>query len=283
MADATVQRLLAIGFRDIGRWTVADREGHLRYVLDGPVPDADRALLDVRSALYAYVQGNDVLYVGKTARSLKRRLQGYCTPGKAAITNWKCNGNIRSLLTQGATVRIFIFAPSDDLKYGDFEIDLPAGLEEALISAFAPPWNGRDGAKPITEEAEREKVEEKNVESVIASQDLTTVAATAPLATFTIKLGTAYYDQGIVNPGVDASRYLGEDGQPLVIQLGKEGEVIPSRINRTANLGGSVRAVGKNAAIAAWFQRNFKRGDTVNAEVLGPHRIRLLAHQEQSA
>jgi hypothetical protein len=277
MSGTPLNRLTAIGFRDIGHWSAADREGHLRYVLDGAVPDADKALLDVQSALYAYVEGGAVLYVGKTARSLKRRLQGYCTPSKSAITNWKCNGNIRSLLAQGTEVRIFIFAPTDDLKYGDFDIDLPAGLEEALILAFVPPWNGREGSKPITEDAEREAVGEKDTSHDLTSSNLVMAAASVPLATFKIKLGTAYYDKGILNPGVDASRYLGEHGEPLVIQFGKDGDIIPSQINRTANIGGAVRAVGKNAVIASWFQRHFGRGDIVDAEILGPHQIRLLA------
>jgi hypothetical protein len=49
--------------------------------------------------------------------------------------------------------RIFVFAPISDLRYGQFQIDLAAGLEESLIIAVAPPWNGREGKRLLTEEA----------------------------------------------------------------------------------------------------------------------------------
>ena len=54
-------------------------------------------------------------------------------------------------------------------------------------------------------------------------------------------------------------------------------EPILSSINRKANPNGSVRLVGRNRQIAAWFQAQFQRGDTVQARVLDPHRILLLS------
>ena len=94
---------------------------------------------------------------------------------------------------------------------------------------------------------------------------------------FTIRLGPTYYNQGILNPGVDASRFLGKDGDPIRIRFSEGAEPVISKINRTANSSGAVRVVGENSRIARWFQANFREGDTVEGRVVDPHTIELLA------
>lgn len=101
-------------------------------------------------------------------------------------------------------------------------------------------------------------------------------SATQPAGKFQIALGSAYYSQGLVNPGVEASRLLGEDGDQITIYLGDESEQVHSTINRRANANGSVRVVGDNRSIACWFQANFKLTDTVEARVLDAHHVLLL-------
>ena len=288
MEEPNIETLQNIGFRDIGKWVPADN-GNIDYVLDGANATADRALLDVRNALYAFVVDDRVSYIGKTARSIKKRFVGYCNPGKTQQTNWRCHGNIKGLLKIGENVRILVFTPISDLRYGDFQIDLAAGLEEALIVSFSPPWNGREGKRPITEEAEREATDEAEValDEVVspgkrlpASADARTQSSaqsTQPQATFQIRLGSAYYNQGLINPGVEASERLGEHGDPVIVYLGNESEQINSVINRTANANGSVRVVGNNRSIAKWFQTNFKPGDVVQAKVQDAQHILLLS------
>jgi hypothetical protein len=289
MTQLTAETLLNLGFRDIAKWVqVADANG-IDYRLDGANATADRALLDVRNALYAFVQGDTVNYIGKTARSIKRRFVGYCQPGKTQRTNWRCHTNIRALLKEDIGVRILVFTPISDLRYGDFHIDLAAALEESLILSFSPLWNGREGKRPVTEEAERELTEEVGVapagEAEAAEDPLPSSKSAAGSsggqsphrqAAFQIKLGSAYYDQGLINPGVDASRHLGEHGDPMIIYLGSQSEQADSLINRTANVNASVRVVGNNRLIAEWFQRNFRLGDVVEARVLDPQHVLLL-------
>ena len=41
-------------------------------------------------------------------------------------------------------LRILVFNPISNLRYGDFDINLAAGLEDSLIAEFSPPWNGRE-------------------------------------------------------------------------------------------------------------------------------------------
>lgn len=288
MEQLNVETLLNIGFRDIGKW-VAANNGNIEYALDGANATADRVLLDVRNALYAFVMDDTVCYIGKTARSIKKRFVGYCKPGKTQKTNWRCHANIKGLLKVGTNVRILVFTPISDLRYGDFQIDLAAGLEEALIVSFSPPWNGREGKRPITEEAEREATEEaedaladvanpgKRLSASPEARAPSSPQSTQPQATFQIRLGSAYYNQGLINPGVQASERLGEHGDPVIVYLGNESEQVNSVINRTANANGSVRVVGNNQSIADWFQTNFQPGDVVEAKVQDAQHILLLS------
>lgn len=227
-------------------------------------------MLDTPNALYAFLCDDEVLYIGKTARSIRRRFRTYRKPGSAQSTNIKNNGNIKRLITSGKIVRIAVFTPVSQLRYGDFEIDLAAGLESSLIASFVPPWNGRDGGQLISESAERE-IEEDGA----SLTDNPPSMPDPPRATFQIKLGDTYYERGIINPGADASRFLGRHGDLLFIGLGSQDNVVASRINRTANSSGAVRVAGGNQQIAAWFRQHFTRGDIVEAWVLDDNRILL--------
>jgi hypothetical protein len=268
----TAETLKNIGFRDIGRWEKVDNE-RLRYELDGDDVVSNDAMLDVRNALYAFVRGDEVMYIGKTARSIKRRFAGYCNPGSTQQTNKRCHAKIQELLTRDTTVRVFVCTPPSELYYGHFQIDLAAGLEESLILAIKPPWNGSEGQRPITEEAEREATEAK-VDQGLEPESPTSKSANRPVL-FEVKLGHTYYNQGFINPGTEASRSLGKDGDPLIVYLGSRTEQVDSRINRTANINGAVRIVGNNRQIAEWFQKNFHQDDVVDAEVLDPNHILL--------
>ncbi len=281
MTVQTAETLLNLGFRDIGAWVLAAREGGLDFHLDGTSPESDRLLMDERNSLYAFIHGDDVKYIGKTARTVRARFAGYQNPGRSQRTNWRCNSKIRELLGQGMLVRIFVFNPISHLRYGDFEINLAAGLEDALIEAFDPPWNGRERGRAITEEAEREELDEVRQQApeeqpAPALQPLPPSSSTTGVAAFKIVLGEAYYHQGIINPGAAASAHLGEDGEPVEVSFGDGTDPVISRIDRRANPGGYVRIVGRNRDFARWFQRHFSKGETVQALVLDAHRIRLL-------
>jgi hypothetical protein len=289
LAHPTADTLLNLGFRDVAKWVKADKENNIEYELDGANATAHRAILDVRNALYAFVQGDNVAYIGKTARSIKKRFVGYCKPGSTQRTNQRCHENIKALLNLDTEIRIFVFTPISDLRYGEFQIDLAAGLEESLIVAFAPRWNGREGKRLLTEEAEREVTEDSELGQTTEPREVAPVTSAfkAPLTastvfplhrqtTFQIRLGDAYYNQGLINPGTDASHFLGEAGDPVIVYLGTESEQVDSVINRSANANGSVRIVGNNRRIADWFQQHFKLGDVVEANVQDTQHVLLV-------
>ena len=142
----------------------------------------------------------------------------------------------------------------------------------------------------MTEEAERELDEEEAAKAeapqgFASSNPAFRVGAIElpdGIAEFKIKLGEAYYNQGIINPGVDASRELGEHDDPISVYLGSLDAPLVSRIDRKANPSGSVRVVGGNGRIAKWIKAHFVFGETVQARVLDRNSIMLLNKAEQS-
>lgn len=93
----TTEILKNVGFRDIGRWEKG-KNGNLKYELDLTELPASGAIIDVRNALYAFIHGDLVMYIGKTARSIRKRFVGYCSPGKTQQTNMRCHRNIGTAL-----------------------------------------------------------------------------------------------------------------------------------------------------------------------------------------
>ncbi|MDZ5452872.1 GIY-YIG nuclease family protein [Labrys sp. ZIDIC5] len=213
MIRRSVENLFNLGFRDIAVWMAGDSAGGIVY----QIYDADRlsinVLLQEKRSLYAFIAGEEVMYIGKTARSIRERLSGYRAPNVRQRTNWRCNGKIRETLAAGKSVRILVFNPISHLRYGEFELNIAAGLEDSLIEQFDPPWNGRERGQPISEEAERETIDEfsKNSEEDLNITDFSSeviLKNSNGIEKFEIRLGDAYYKQGIINPGVRASEHL---------------------------------------------------------------------------
>lgn len=262
----TTDDLRAVGFQQIATWQSIGQGIGLKT--DEARQDEILALLTASNALYSFCVGDEVRYIGKTARSLKRRLYGYCKPGPTQSTNLRCNKAIRDALARGETIDVLALVPITELQFAGFEINLAAGLEDALIRRFDPPWNGGGKGKAMTETAQTEAEQE----------GAAALGPTLPeTGEFAITLGPTYYEKGVVNPGVKASALLGEEGRTLVVQFSDGTPSVATRIDRRANANGSVRFLGGNGAIADWFQANFKPGEVVRACVHGPYAVELMA------
>jgi len=132
--------LEGIGFLNLAQWKILN-EKKMQDV--GDDPEAWKALIGSERALYAFCLGEQVLYIGKTARSVAKRFVGYRDPGKTQATNKKCHREIRKLLEHGKTVRILVFPDTSLLRWASFKINLAAGLEDALVAHFDPKLNGK--------------------------------------------------------------------------------------------------------------------------------------------
>ena len=69
-------------------------------------------------------------------------MYGYQNPGPTQYTNVKGNKFISEILLAGGGVEIFALPDNGLLHFGDFHINLSAGLEDSLIAKLQPKWNG---------------------------------------------------------------------------------------------------------------------------------------------
>lgn len=268
MANNNADRLYEIGFQVLGEW-VQEGDG-LSYQL---IPDDAnaRARLKAGAALYAFVCEESVLYVGKTSMTIAQRFGGYKKPGNRQSTNIKCNNGILDCIKRNKCVEILTMSGVSQLRWGEFELNIAAGLEDSLIAEFQPPWNGRSG-KVVSESETIEREALHLDESPVSTPGVERVGKRI----FRIKLGETYYNDGFFNPGVEVSSLLGRDRETMLIRLGEDDlRGIETVINRTANPStGSPRLYGRKQT-AKWFQKHYKLGDVVEAIIVGPNEIVL--------
>ena len=131
-APEDVAKLIRDGFEAVGEW----------YLEDGDVKYRLSKYGGTRKILYAFVSDGQVLYIGKSVRSLSQRLNGYMKPGPTQSTNIKNHRNLQDVLQEGKKVKIFVFAPAEDeIVYRGIPLNLAAGLEDNLIAEIQPLWN----------------------------------------------------------------------------------------------------------------------------------------------
>ena len=241
-----MNRLLEVGFKKVGCWKLVD---------DAPAYELDDTGR-LRNILYAFIAGDQVKYIGKTVQALATRMIGYRTPGAGQSTNIRNNANIKQLLQAGQAVEIYALPDSGLLHYGQFHLNLAAGLEDSLIAIIDPDWNGGRRTREIEETAEAK------------------AAPIEPEQTFEVKIGATYYEQGFFNVPVHSSSLFGAHGQTIEIFCGDNKEPILGTINRNANTNGSPRIYGRRH-LRDWFQSTLHEGAAVDVEILSPTSIKV--------
>ena len=252
-----MDRLLNIGFISVGHWTI--RDNTIKYNLTSHHTTTN--------VLYSFISNGDIKYIGKTKVQLSQRMYGYQNPGPTQNTNIRVNAKIKSILDEDQPVDIFILTDNGLLRYGDFRINLAAGLEDTLIYEINPDWN-LSGRKLIPIDTESEKPE-------LSKEPKPTVALIPVLKTIDISLGQAYYNQGFFNIGVEFSPMIGPDNATIDIQLGSNADkTIQGYINRTANRNGTPRIMG-GKELKKWIKSNFKPNDILKVDIISPIAVRL--------
>lgn len=284
-----MDRLLQIGFREIGRWALAgDR---LQLQLD--------TMQAHRRALYAFATESNLLYVGKTAGTLPTRLQAYVSPHQSQRTNVRNRAALLDLLRAGTRVRILGWIDPGLHRIGPFDLNMAAGLEDSIIALLAPPWNGARMTEtrratsntqpqlPVEAPAENLSISSaldgiaQLVAPAIAKElavPLTSISNTTELSahesvdgpTFTVRLGKTYYERGFFNVPVVFSELFGAHGATVDLYCGTERALVRASLDRKANQqSGTPRIYGKNE-LGYWFQRRFKLDDALRVTVLSP-------------
>lgn len=252
-----MNRLLNIGFVSVGHWTL--RDNVIKYNLTSHHTTTN--------VLYSFISNGDIKYIGKTKVQLSQRMYGYQNPGPTQNTNIRINAKIKNLLDNDQPVDIFILTDNGLLRYGDFRINLAAGLEDTLIYEINPEWN-LSGRNLIPVDTESEEPE-------LSKEPKTTTSLIPVQTTLDISLGQAYYNQGFFNIGREHSNLIGADNATIDIQLGENAETtIQGYINRTANKNGTPRIMG-GKELRNWIKNNFKPNDTMKVDIISPIAVRL--------
>jgi hypothetical protein len=130
---SALDALRTVGFVAAGEW-----------VLEGAVLTLRLHTLAAASdILYAFLDGDAVLYIGVSTRTLGQRMRGYARPGPTQRTNLANHARLTALLSHGHAVSIWVFAPTEVVTYRVIALNIAAGLEGPLIARLRPPWNRR--------------------------------------------------------------------------------------------------------------------------------------------
>ena len=128
-----LDKLLEIGFVSIGHWQNNGGSPNLVQI----------HLHNASPALYAFVENEKVLYVGKTSQTLKKRLYSYGRPGLSQKTNMRINANLKIALSEGRKIDMYGYKDVRPFKVGIFGLNLAAALEDSIIKTLSPVWNTR--------------------------------------------------------------------------------------------------------------------------------------------
>ena len=126
-----LQRLVELGFVEAGTWA-------LKVERPCVTLNEHRAICP---ALYAFVEDDVVVYIGKTIFPLQKRMYQYERPGPRQRTSLRNHASIAASIAAGRRVRVLVHKCADSMSYRGITINLAAGLEDALIALFKPAWN----------------------------------------------------------------------------------------------------------------------------------------------
>ena len=251
-----MDRLLNIGFIKIGYWEFVD--GQLDYVIT-------ESFSDVCNNLYAFVCDGEVKYIGKTTRLLRKRMYNYKNPGASQSTNIKNNAYIREALQQNIAVDILVLPDNGLMHYGQFHLNLAAGLEDSMINTIAPEWNGG--------------IKQSRIEPDITANTLLPDPEDGTLTTdasvYSFNLAPTYWKRGFFNVSVSSSEAFAGDGDPLTILSHDGATKLTAIINRTANKSKTPRIMGGNG-LRAFFQENYQVDDVISYRMLSKNIMQLI-------
>jgi hypothetical protein len=238
-----MNRLLAIGFEHAGSWALNNGVLSLQLVRYG----------EQKNVLYSFIAEGELRYVGKTVQTLRQRMTGYQRPGSSQLTNVRVNRLIVDSLAKGADVEVLVLPDNGLMHYGQFHLNLAAGLEDSIIALLNPPWNGGD--------RRRKPVAGDTIEVL-------------PVDQFQFQLQRSYSEKGFFNVPVAHTKSLGEDGQSIDVFCGAAESPVIALLNRRSNSNGTPRIMG-GSALRNWFQASCEIGYTIQVDVLSPVTIRL--------
>ena len=123
--------LLSIGFSKVGEWELVNEQ--LR-------PRIEKLKL-AKPTLYAFTLKRKIMYVGKTRRRLYKRMNDYSRGYEGQKTSHRIHMILKEMISNNHNIEIYGLHNEMPLNFGKFKINLPAGLEDNIISTIKPIWN----------------------------------------------------------------------------------------------------------------------------------------------
>lgn len=120
--------LLKSGFSLVGEWSLDG--DHIS--LSGDLPS--------EAGVYAFVLGDEVVYVGLTQNALKTRMGHYRIGHSRQKTSARVKGLIKEALTDGGRVQVLMCTPENS-EWNGLPVHMGPGLEAGLIELIQPAWN----------------------------------------------------------------------------------------------------------------------------------------------
>lgn len=260
---ATVQDITQLGMEPILTWNL--RNGMPDFTINegcGPRFNSPRHL-------YAFVFRSPIEdegivgYVGKTSKSLQSRFAGYKNPGNGQATNFRINRWVKFYLEKNYEVLTYSLSDLPQLKWGDFNLDVAAGLEDDIILRWSPEWN-KDKSLPNQERQEdyspdlSEEVEFDNSNP-----------------SFIWKLGKTYFEKGYLNIPTYYSDLIGDEGRVLIMRFRSSPDTsYQSIINRSAVKNGTPRLRFKDAL--PFIHQHYILDSQLSVEIVGPYELLII-------
>lgn len=244
----SIEDLKEIGFKEIGEWILNGENIDFNIVEDNSL-----------RILYSFVKvenrKKEVIYIGKTIRTILNRMKSYRKPGNSQSTNIRLNKQIYDLLINKNSVKIYFFNCNEEVIFKNLKINLSAGLEDILIKKFKPKFN-LHGNKIIAEDVE---LDDKTIKFT-SQKDFINNQDNCQNSYNVTKNVTNSHLKGIINFGEVPIEYLPNFGEIINIYLG---EIVFQANFTNGNQQGGYNPRINSVGIGRWLvENNINIGNT---------------------
>ncbi len=259
-----MKRLIDIGFTRIGGWRLEN---------DAPTFSL-HSMGDAVDVLFAFIASGEVKFVGRAEQPLTRCMQRFQQPeaDDSVYVEWR--QQIADALYSGLEVDIYLLPERGLLQYGDFQVNLAAGLEASILATLQPEWNETQ-APPRTITVDSTGVVKGVATSTRAVQPRASHALDerSEPPKFDFKIGPMQVTGGLFDVPALYSDYVAGEGQPVKVHIGDE-PPLTGYVNRRANINRAPRILG-GEALMAWFRQQDPEHRLVHVTIQSPTVLRL--------
>lgn len=263
MNKTPLDRLLEIGFELAGEWMLDEQDVQIELQRYG----------NAANVLYAFASYDELLYVGRSGRSLQLRMDGYCNGGPPRTMRARNRERIIAMLMVDQPVDLYAMPDPGNLHYGSFRVNLAAGLQHSLVEALQPPWNRSGPQPPPVRRRDGDIRRARRRHDPMKAADPTSYTdLTTDQPSYRFLLGYHYIDKGFFNVPLRYSGFFGDDQQKIRILCGRERATLHGHIDRSTNTNSTPRIVG-GRKLKRWFEENGGINNPVDIDILAPNAV----------